>query len=112
MLPAFLRKSASSTSPTFAYWFGRRPPYSASKEKSLYIYTRDKGINSSRLGAVAITSLGADFRLSTEIRSNMAAASMTDGTHTYSTPIVDLFASTSSAKLSESKIKAGRVGIV
>jgi len=84
--------------------------YSA-KERSLSIYMRSQGVNARALGTVSIPTVDAKFRLTAEVRSDMAAASMTDGTHTYSTPIVDLLGSTPWRDEQQDKIKAGSVGI-
>jgi hypothetical protein len=83
----------------------------SSKEKSLYIYTRSEGVNGRRLGSVSIPMLRAEFRLKAEIRSDMAATSMTDGAHTYQTPIVDVLGSTPWVDQPKSTIKAGGVGV-
>jgi hypothetical protein len=85
----------------------------ASKEKSLYIYMRSHGISERRLGSVSIRDFSAEFRLNAEVRSNMAAASITDGIHTYSTPILDLLDSPPwGPNQLKSGINAGRVGIL
>jgi hypothetical protein len=63
--------------------------YSA-QDKLLYWITRIKGVNSDKLGATPISSLGENVRLSAEARLNWGAASITDGKQTYSTPIVTI----------------------
>jgi hypothetical protein len=83
----------------------------SSKEKLLYVYTRSNGVNGRRLGVVSVTTLGADLRLSAEVRSNMATASLSDGINTYSTPIVDILGSTPWVDQPKSAIKAGAVGV-
>ena len=85
--------------------------YSA-REKLLYIYTRSDGVNRRRLGSAEIPALRSEFRLTTEVRSNMAAALISDGINTYQTPIVDIQESTPWADHSQDTIKAGGVGVM
>jgi hypothetical protein len=84
--------------------------YSA-EEKLLYLYSREKGIDHGHVGVVSVPALGAKLSLSAEIRSNFAAASVTDGAATYSTPIVDILGGFAFLEPDKRKIKAGRVGI-
>ena len=89
----------------------------SAKEKTLYMMTRLKGINSGKLGAVPVSSLDMNVHLSTEVRANWGAASLTDGKQTYSTPIVDISGSQEVSLLpiglgqTTSGIFAGSVGL-
>jgi hypothetical protein len=60
----------------------------SSKEKSLYLIDRAKGADEHPLGSVAVPDLGSHLRLTAEVRGNWAAASITDGQHTYTSAIV------------------------
>jgi len=82
------------------------------KERLLYIYRRANGTDGSRLGAVPITSLGAQLRLTAEIRRNMAAASISDGKNTFQTPIVDVLENSPWIDASNIRINAGAFGIM
>jgi len=81
----------------------------SSQEKSLCIHVRSDGVDGRRLGCALASPLG-DFRLTAEVRANMAAASITDGTHTYQTEIVDVVGS-ASADEPKATVKSGRVGV-
>jgi len=63
----------------------------SSKERSLYIFVRSKGVDGPRLTTVSIPKLGRRVSFSAEIRSNMVAGSISDGEdNRYQTPIIDL----------------------
>jgi hypothetical protein len=61
-------------------------------EKALYLTERQHGVNGHRLGKTSVSGIGVNIRITVEARDSYAAASMTDGTVTYTTPIVDLAA--------------------
>lgn len=64
----------------------------SAREKTLYIMNRVNGVSSGRLGAVPVSSLGMNLRMTAEVRATWGAASVTDGKQTYSTQIVDISA--------------------
>lgn len=84
----------------------------SAKEKLLYIYRRVNAHDGRRLGAVAVPALEGSFRLSAEIRSNMMAASISDGVHAYQTQIVDILDDSPWAGPSDGGFKAGAVGLI
>lgn len=63
--------------------------YSA-QEKSLALYKRKAGADGPLLAHVPTGDLRPDVHLSAEVHANLAAASITDGTNTISTPIVQV----------------------
>jgi hypothetical protein len=63
--------------------------YSA-KKKEIYLVDRKDGSDGDLLGVTPVTMIGASIHLSVEVRNGVAAAMVTDGVHTYSTPIVDV----------------------
>lgn len=83
----------------------------SSKEKSLWIYTRSHGVNGDRLGMVLTPSMKGNFRLSAEVRENAAAASITDGAHTYSTAIVNVAEVPVWVHETKGGTRAGKIGI-
>ena len=58
--------------------------------QALYLLDRHKGTDGRLLGNTPLPKLGAHLRLSAEVRDNKAAASISDGQATYTSPIVDL----------------------
>jgi hypothetical protein len=60
------------------------------KSKSLYFIDRRQGSDGPKLGETIIPQVGERIALSAEVRGDKAAASISDGEHTYSTPIIDL----------------------
>jgi hypothetical protein len=83
------------------------------QDRSLYLVTRRHGVNSEPIGRIPVPAIGADIRVSAEVREGWGAASMTDGQRTYSTPIVDV---TGTAILGRppdvSQIQPGNVGLL
>lgn len=61
--------------------------YSA-QEKVIYVLDRAKGTDGKRLGSVPVPKLDSAIKLSAEVRGRWAAASITDGTQTYTSEIV------------------------
>ena len=59
-------------------------------ERALYLLDRQKGKDGAPLGRTALGRLGGRIRLSTEVREDKAVASVTDGQHIYTTPIIDI----------------------
>lgn len=86
----------------------------SAKDRTLYLLTRINGVNRQELGAVSITSLDTNVRLTAEIRENWAEASITDGKRTYSTQIVDISGERPAVSAPEdlSKLQPGAVGLL
>ena len=59
-------------------------------QRNIQIIERKNAVAGRPLGITATTALGADIRISAEVRNEMAAMSITDGQSTYATPIVRL----------------------
>ncbi len=70
-------------------------------EQSLYLLDRREGADGKALGKTAVSALDTHIKLSAEVRDGCAVASLTDGKHTFTTPIVAL-----------SKVAAGRAGLL
>jgi hypothetical protein len=62
----------------------------SSKDKLLYLVSREKGVEGRLLGKTHVPQIGARITLSGEVRAGKAAGSITDGERTYTTPIVDI----------------------
>jgi Protein of unknown function (DUF4038)/Domain of unknown function (DUF5060) len=62
----------------------------SSKEKAIYILDRSKGSDGSPLGSTPVPTLGANIRLTAEVRAGGAILSVTDGKQTSTTPIVNI----------------------
>jgi hypothetical protein len=60
------------------------------QDKSLHVLERRSGTEGQALGKISLPAIGGKIRLSIEVRGNQAAASLTNGERTYTTPIVDL----------------------
>jgi len=60
------------------------------EERALYLVDRRKGYDGPLLGKTLMPAIGAHIKLSAEVRENKAAASISDGQATYTTPIVDV----------------------
>jgi hypothetical protein len=62
----------------------------APKNKSLYLLDRKGGADGQRMGSMNITNLGPRIRLTAEVRRGWAAASVSDGKHSYTSAIVSI----------------------
>lgn len=62
----------------------------SSEDGALYLKECSNHVDSPRLGMTSISKVGGTVRLSLEVRENMAAASLSDGERSYTTPIVQL----------------------
>jgi hypothetical protein len=60
------------------------------RDKVMYITQKDGGREGPRLGVTDVAGLTGKVRLTTEMRDGMAAMSITDGSHHYSSPIVNI----------------------
>jgi hypothetical protein len=63
--------------------------YSA-RDQVVYLAERRKGVEGRALGETSIPLLEGEIRLSMEVQKSVGVASITDGHHTYTTPIVQL----------------------
>src|SRR2546425_837909 len=76
----------------------------APKERAVYLLDHRKGLDSKPLGKTPIPEIGSGIRLTAELRGSMGAVSVTDGQHTYTTPIVDVTERTLFMPVDASKI--------
>jgi hypothetical protein len=60
------------------------------KERSVYLLDRRKGEDGQPLATTQVPTIGADIRLSAEVRGRWAEVSVADGQHTYASAIVDI----------------------
>jgi len=60
----------------------------AAEEQCLYLFDRNGGADGRRLGQTSIPDLTTPYTLTIEVRGENAAGSVSDGTRTYTTPIV------------------------
>ena len=60
------------------------------KERAVYLLDRKKGEDGHPLATTPVPAIGADFRLSAEVRGRWAEVSITDGQHTYASEIVSI----------------------
>ena len=88
--------------------------YSAN-DRLLYWMTRIQGVDHKLTDSVSTTGLGENVHLTTEVRAGWAAASITDGERTFSTPIVDIAPPAPGGPLeapsANSLLKAGLIGL-
>lgn len=60
------------------------------KQKAIYVFERRDGTDGPPLGLTEVADIGPGFRLSAEVRDGAAVVSITDGQHSFTSPIVDV----------------------